>query len=172
LESAVLNDKAVEGFVLRYGSFYGPGTSLGAGGSFLEEIRRRRLPVVGKGTGVWSFVHIDDAASATLSAVQGTTPGIYNICDDEPAPISEWLPFLAEVLGTKPPRRIPAWVGRIAIGPHGDAMMNEVRGASNRKAKLLLRWQLKWRDWRQGFRNGLEDDIRDVNLPTRGSMAV
>ena len=106
----------IEGFVLRYGTLYGPGTSLGRGGSLLEDIRRRRVPIIGKGTGYWSFVHIDDAASATLAAVESAAPGLYNIADDEPAPVSEWLPFLARVLGSKPPIHIPAWLGRIAVG--------------------------------------------------------
>jgi nucleoside-diphosphate-sugar epimerase len=155
LESAVLEERAVEGFVLRYGSFYGPGTSLGRGGPLLEAIRRRRLPIVGTGAGRWSFVHIDDAASATLAAVEPTEPGVYNVTDDEPAPVSEWLPFLAAVLGAKPPSRIPAWLGRLAIGAHGVAMTTEQRGASNRKARSLLGWELQWPSWRAGFRGGL-----------------
>jgi nucleoside-diphosphate-sugar epimerase len=155
LESAVLEEPAIEGFVMRYGSFYGPGTSLGRGGSLLQDIQRRRLPIVGTGAGRWSFVHIDDAASATLAAVEAPVPGVYNMVDDEPAPVSEWLPFLAGLLGAKPPRRIPAWLARLAIGAHGVAMMTEQRGASNRKAKSLLRWEPKWPSWREGFRNGL-----------------
>jgi nucleoside-diphosphate-sugar epimerase len=155
LESAVLQNGPIEGFVLRYGGFYGPGTSLGHGSPMLEQIRRRRVPVVGNGLGHWSFVHIDDAASATLAAVEAALPGVYNVADDEPAPVSEWLPFLASVLGAKPPRHIPRWLGRIAIGQHGVAMMTEIRGASNRKAKSLLNWRLKWPSWRQGFQNGL-----------------
>ena len=108
VESAVLTDQTIEGFVLRYGSFYGPGTSLGQGSSVLENIRQRRVPIVGKGTGCWSFVHIDDAASATLAAVEAARPGLYNICDDEPAPVSQWLPFLAQSIGAKSPRHIPS----------------------------------------------------------------
>lgn len=158
LESAVLDERTVEGFVMRYGTFYGPGTSLGKGGPLLEDIRRRRLPIVGTGAGRWSFVHIDDAASATLTGVEGAVPGVYNVVDDEPAPVSEWLPYLAGVLGAKPPRRIPTWLGRLAIGPHGVAMMTEQRGASNRKARSLLHWQLKWPSWREGFRNGLGNE--------------
>jgi nucleoside-diphosphate-sugar epimerase len=157
LESAVRGESAIEGFVLRYGSFYGPGTSLGGGGFFLDDVRRRRMPVIGKGTGYWSFVHVDDAASATLAAVSAKSPGVYNICDDEPAPVSEWLPFLAEAIGAKPPMHIPRWLGRIAIGTHGVAMMTEARGASNQKAKSQLPWRLKWPSWRKGFRQGLGD---------------
>ena len=157
VESTVLAQKGMAGFVLRYGSFYGPGTSLGPGGFMLEEIRRRRIPVVGGGTAYWSFLHIDDAAGATLAAVEGSTPGLYNIADDEPAPVSQWLPFLAEAVDAKPPMHIPAWLGRLAIGQHGVAMMTTARGASNQKAKSLLPWKLKWASWRKGFKQGLED---------------
>jgi nucleoside-diphosphate-sugar epimerase len=108
VESTVLAQKGIAGFILRYGSFYGSGTSLGPGGSLLEDVRRRRVPVIGGGTAYWSFLHIDDAAAATLAAVEGNTPGRYNIADDEPAPVSQWLPFLAETLRVKPPRYIPA----------------------------------------------------------------
>lgn len=116
VESAVVGELAIEGIVLRYGSFYGPGTSLGVGASLLEDIRKRRVPIVGKGTGYWSFLHIDDAASARLAALDTPSPGLYNICDDEPAPVSEWLPFLSAALGAKPPRHIPGWMARRAIG--------------------------------------------------------
>jgi nucleoside-diphosphate-sugar epimerase len=170
LESAVLGDKELEGFVLRYGSFYGPGTSLGQGGTLLEAIRQRHVPVIGKGTGYWSFVHIDDAAMATLAAVESKMPGLYNIVDDEPAPVSEWLPFLAETLGAKPPRHIPAWLGRLALGPHGVAMMTTSRGASNKKAKSLLAWGLKWQSWREGFQHGLEDSAQEKG--TRQARAL
>jgi len=159
VEEAVLHDQRVGGIILRYGGLYGPGTSLGKGGSFLEDIRRRRMPIIGEGTGYWSFLHIEDAASATLAAVDAVDLGFYNICDDEPAPVSQWLPFLAHALEAKPPRRIPKWIGRMAIGPHGVAWMTEIRGASNRKAKSLLRWKLKWPSWRTGFLQGLENAI-------------
>jgi len=164
LESAVLDETAMEGFALRYGWFYGPGTSLGRGGGQLEEIGKRRIPIVGKGTGHWSFVHIDDAASATLATVTASSPGVYNICDDEPAPVSTWLPYLANSIGAKPPRHIPRWLGQLAIGDYGGALMNEIRGASNQKAKSHLRWRLKWPSWRQGFRDGLDDVVRDVKV--------
>jgi len=162
VESAVLNEPGMEGFVLRYGAFYGPGTSLGHGGWMLEEIKNRRVPVVGKGTGHWSFLHVDDAASATVAAVTATSPGLYNICDDEPAPVSEWLPFLADAIGAKPPRRLPSWLGRMAIGDYGVAMMNEIRGASNEKAKSQMRWKLKWPTWREGFREGLGETNQEM----------
>jgi 2-alkyl-3-oxoalkanoate reductase len=162
LESAVLGTPGVEGTVLRYGAFYGPGTSLGPGGSFLDDIRRRRVPIVGHGTGYWSFIHIDDAASATLAAVEGHEPGVYNVTDDEPAPVSEWLPFLAQALGAPTARNIPAWLAKFAIGPHGVAMMTEIRGASNLKAKTVLGWKLRWPSWRQGFRRGMDAPVPSV----------
>jgi 2-alkyl-3-oxoalkanoate reductase len=155
LESAVTGESTIDGFVLRYGTFYGPGTSLGRGGSLLEEVRKRRVPIIGEGLGYWSFVHVDDAAWATLAAIEAPSPGLYNICDDEPAPVSQWLPFLAEVLAAKAPRHIPRWLGRMAIGPHGVAMMTESRGGSNQKAKSAMWWKLKWPSWRQGFRESL-----------------
>jgi 2-alkyl-3-oxoalkanoate reductase len=171
VESAVTGDQTIDGFVLRYGALYGPGTSLGAGGSSIEDIRRRRFPIIGKGTGYWSFVHVDDAASATLAAVGAAVPGIYNVCDDEPAPVLVWLPFLAEALGSKPPMHIPGWLGRIAVGPHGVAMLTQVRGASNQKARALLGWNLKWPSWREGFRNGLWDENQGLKSQSRLSMA-
>ena len=171
LESMVLAEKGMRAFVLRYGSFYGPGTSLGPGGSVLEDVRKRRVPIVGGGTAYWSFVHIDDAASATLAAVEANTPGLYNIADDEPAPVSEWLPFLAKTLGARPPRHIPAWLGRMAIGPHGVAMMTAARGASNQKAKSLLPWKLKWPSWRKGFKDGLEDRAQQPSHGTTRAIA-
>jgi len=162
VEESVLHNQRVEGIVLRYGGLYGPGTSLGKGGSFLEAIQQRRMPIVGEGTGYWSFLHIEDAASATLAAVDAIDLGLYNICDDEPAPVSQWLPFLAQALGAKSPRHIPKWIGRMAIGPHGVAWMTEIRGASNQKAKSLLRWKLKWPSWRMGFLHGLENAIQET----------
>lgn len=156
LEAAVLGQTGMEAFVLRYGWFYGPGTAIGRGGSMLWHVERRRLPRIGNGAGYWSFIHIDDAAAATVAAAEAPAqPGIYNITDDEPAPMSEWLPYLAECLGAMPPRRIPGWLGRLALGAHGAAIMNQSRGASNSKAKEQLGWQLRWPTWREGFRQGL-----------------
>lgn len=157
LESAVLHAEGMQGLVLRYGGFYGPGTSFGEGSGMLNEVRRRRVPIIGGGTGIWSFIHIDDAARATLAAVERGASGIYNITDDEPAPVSEWLPTLASALGAKPPLRLPAWLGRFAIGEHGVIMMTEIRGASNQKAKSMLGWSPNWSTWRDGFRHGLSD---------------
>lgn len=155
LEKAVLHTEGVEGTVLRYGGFYGPGTSLGEGGFQLEGVRRRRVPIVGGGTGVWSFIHIDDAAAATLAAIEKRKPGVYNIVDDHPAPVAEWLPALAAAVGAKPPRRIPAWAARPFVGDHGVIMMTDTRGASNAKAKRDLGWQPAFATWRDGFVRGL-----------------
>ena len=155
LESAVLGTPGVEGTVLRYGAFYGPGTSLGPGGSFLDDIRRRRVPIVGHGTGYWSFIHIDDAASATLAAVEGHEPGVYNVTDDEPAPVSEWLPQYADALGAKKPYRVPKFVGRMAAGRYAVMLMTELRGASNERAQAELGWRPRYASWRQGFREAL-----------------
>ncbi|HEY8613319.1 MAG TPA: NAD(P)-dependent oxidoreductase [Roseomonas sp.] len=155
LESAVTGRPGLEGVVLRYGSLYGPGTALGAGGELLEMVRGRKLPIVGGGTGIWSHLHIDDAAGATLLAVERGEPGIYNIVDDEPAPVSEWLPELAAAIGAKPPQRLPAWLARPLLGEHGISLMTQIRGSSNAKAKRELGWQLRYPSWRQGFRTGL-----------------
>jgi 2-alkyl-3-oxoalkanoate reductase len=155
LEAAVGGAEDLEGLVLRYGGFYGPGTSAGAGGYVLDDLRRRRFPIVGAGTGVWSFVHIDDAAAAAVAAVEGGDPGIYQVADDDPAPVAEWLPALAAAVGAPPPRHLPAWLGRLLGGEHAVVLMNEVRGASNAKARRELDWRPAWPSWRQGFRRGL-----------------
>jgi nucleoside-diphosphate-sugar epimerase len=152
LEQAVTSAEGIEGLVLRYGGFYGPGTSLdGGAGEYAELIRRRRFPVVGDGGGVWSFVHIEDAAEATALAVERGRPGIYNVVDDEPAPVREWLPHLARALGAKPPRRVPRLVGRLAAGEAAVVMMTDVRGASNAKAKAELGWEPRHPTWRSGI---------------------
>jgi nucleoside-diphosphate-sugar epimerase len=157
LEEAVAEADWIEGIVLRYGGFYGPGTSISRepGGEQVEMIRKRRFPIVGAGTGIWSLVQIEDAAVATVAAVDHGDPGVYNVTDDEPARVSELLPALAEAVGAKPPRRIPRWLGRLFAGEAGVAMMTEVRGASNAKAKRELGWQLRYPSWRLGFREGL-----------------
>jgi nucleoside-diphosphate-sugar epimerase len=151
LEEAVLGADWTEGVVLRYGGFYGPGTSLSADGEHLELIRRRKFPVVGDGAGVWSFVHIGDAADATVAAVEHGRRGVYNIVDDDPAPVAEWLPAAAAVAGAKPPRHVPRWLGRALAGEAAAVMMTEVRGASNEKAKRELGWQPAHSSWREGF---------------------
>jgi nucleoside-diphosphate-sugar epimerase len=147
LERAIVD---AGGAALRYGSFYGPGTSMAD--EYPSLIRRRRLPIVGSGSGVWSFVHVDDAASATIAALEGGEPGIFNIVDDEPAAVREWLPYLAECLGAKPPRRVPAWIARLAVGEVGVSLMTQVRGASNAKARRELGWGPRYPSWRQGLR--------------------
>lgn len=157
LEGAVLGASDLEGLVLRYGAFYGSGTSIGEGGSVLEDVRRRRLPVVGSGNGVWSFIHVNDAAQATLAAMERGAPGIYNIVDDEPAPVREWLPALAAAIGAPAPRHVSSFIARLAVGEHGVMMMTDIRGASNAKAKRELEWRPTWPSWRQGFREALAD---------------
>jgi nucleoside-diphosphate-sugar epimerase len=141
------------GIVLRYGGFYGPGSGMSRdGGEQVEMIRKRQFPLVGNGEGVWSFLHTDDIATATLAAIEHGRPGeIYNIVDDEPAPAREWLPYLAETVGAKPPRHVPAWIARIVASPAAVAMMTESRGASNAKAKAELGWQPTHPSWREGF---------------------
>jgi nucleoside-diphosphate-sugar epimerase len=156
LEESVVAASWLEGIVLRYGGFYGPGTSLAEGGEMLEPVRRRLFPVVGSGAGMTSFIHIEDAARATLTAIERGKRGVYNIVDDEPAPVSEWLPYLAEVLGAKPPRHVPLWLGKLMAGEALATMMTEGRGASNAKAKRELRWKLVYPSWRDGFVNGLD----------------
>ena len=158
VERRVTETPDLEGVALRYGGFYGPGTSLAEGGVHLEAIRKRKFPVVGDGAGIWSFVHIDDVATATKAAIESDPTGIYNVVDDEPAPVSEWLPYLAATIGARPPRHVPAWVGKLAVGELGLSMMTEARGASNEKAKRELGWRLRYPSWRLGFREGLTDD--------------
>jgi nucleoside-diphosphate-sugar epimerase len=157
LERAVTSIDWGEGLVLRYGSFYGPGTaiSLAPDAQMAALVRKRRLPIVGGGGGVWSHVHIGDAAAATVIAVDHGQRGIYNVVDDEPAPVRDWLPVLANALGAKPPRRIPRWLGRLAAGEMATVMMTEVCGASNAKAKRELGWQPHYASWRLGFAQGL-----------------
>ena len=155
LEAAVLTTGAPEGLVLRYGVFYGPGTSLGAGGSLVADIRRRRIPVVGSGAGVWSFIHVEDAAAATLAAIERGAPGIYNVVDDDPAPVAEWLPVLARVLGARPPRRLPAFLVWLVLGELGITLATRVCGASNAKAKRELGWTPAHASWRDGFHEAL-----------------
>ncbi len=157
LEGAVTHSEGIEGVTLRYGGFYGPGTSLGLDpvGEQTEAVRKRQFPIVGTGAGMWSLVHIEDAATATVAAIEGGAPGIYNVVDDEPAPVAEVLPVLADALGAKPPRHIPRWLGRLFAGEVGVVMMEEVRGASNAKAKRELGWNLHYPSWRLGFSEGL-----------------
>jgi nucleoside-diphosphate-sugar epimerase len=148
LETTVLDATWTEGIVLRYGGFYGPGTSLAPDGAMIEQIRRRRFPVIGDGAGVWSFVHIGDAADATVAAIEHGTRGVYQVVDDEPARVSDWLPAVASALVAKPPRHLPGFVGRILAGEVAMVMMSEMRGASNARAKAALGWRPAHPTWR------------------------
>ena len=152
------------GAVLRYGSFYGPGTSLALDpdGPHVDLIRKRRMPVIGGGTGVWSFIHIEDAAAATVAAIEQDVKGIYNIVDDEPAAVSEWLPVLAEAIGAPPPWSIPAWLGRLIAGEAIVTVMTEGRGAANAKARHELGWIPRYPSWRTGFREGLREPRNQI----------
>ena len=151
LEAAVLGARWTEGAVLRYGVFYGPGTSLAPGELQFELVRRRRFPVVGDGGGRWSFIHVADAADATVAAAEHGRRGVYNVVDDDPSPVAEWLPALAQTLNAKRPMRLPRFVGRLFVGEAGVAMMTEIRGASNAKAKRELGWRPAHPSWRNGF---------------------
>jgi nucleoside-diphosphate-sugar epimerase len=151
LEEVVLGARWTEGIVLRYGAFYGPGTSMAPGEEQFELVRRRKFPLIGDGGGVWSFIHVADAAEATVAAVEHGARGVYNVVDDDPAPVAEWLPALARTLGAKKPMRVPRFIGRLFAGEAGALMMTELRGASNAKAKRELGWRPAHPSWRQGF---------------------
>jgi 2-alkyl-3-oxoalkanoate reductase len=157
LEETVTGADGIEGVALRYGGFYGPGTSISLDpvGDQVEMLRKRRLPVIGNGAGIWSLVHIEDAAAATAAALERGGPGNYNVVDDEPVQVSVLLPELAQAVGAKPPRHLPKWLGRLMAGEGNAIMMTEVRGASNEKAKRELGWELRYPSWRQGFKEGL-----------------
>jgi nucleoside-diphosphate-sugar epimerase len=157
VENAVVNAGGMEGIALRYGNFYGPGTGLDLGGDIVTQVRKHMFPIVGDGAGIWSFVHMDDAAAAAMAAIEHGRPGVYNVADDEPAPASKWLPDLAAVVGAKPPRHVPVWLGRLAAGEVGVSMMTQIRGTSNAKAKAELGWVPRYRTYREGFREGLGD---------------
>jgi nucleoside-diphosphate-sugar epimerase len=151
LERSVLSASDLQGIVLRYGSFYGPGTPIYPGGEIAELVRTRRLPIVGAGAGVWPFIHMEDVALATALAIERGVSGIYNIVDDEPVAASVWIPELARILRARPPRHVPEWVARLLVGEALVHMMTRVRGSSNEKAKRELGWQLRYPTWREGF---------------------
>jgi 2-alkyl-3-oxoalkanoate reductase len=153
-EQRITGDPDVEGVVLRYGFFYGPGTYHASDGSIAQQVRKRQFPLVGKGDGMSSFIHLHDAASATVAALERGR-GIYNVVDDEPARLREWLPIFAQAIGAKPPRRIPTWVARLFAGRIAG-VFGEVRGASNAKAKAALGWQPALPTWREGFTTALD----------------
>jgi 2-alkyl-3-oxoalkanoate reductase len=155
LEQAVLG---ANGIVLRYGYFYGPGSSIARDGAMADELRRRRVPIVGRGQGVWSFIHLADAARATLAALEykdPTLPAVFNVADDDPAPVAQWLPALAQALDAPRPWRVPTLVARPLAGSYGIQSMTRVQGASNELAKRELDWQPRYPSWREGFRDGL-----------------
>jgi nucleoside-diphosphate-sugar epimerase len=154
-EHEVLNTQGIEGLVLRYGQFYGPGTYYDHDGSIGKQVSKRMLPVIGPGTGVASFLHVEDAAGATIAALDHGAPGVYNVTDDEPAPMTEWLPAYAEVLGAKPPRHVPTWLARLVGGKAAVQFGTQLRGASNAKAKRELGWHPRYPSWRQGFHEAL-----------------
>jgi nucleoside-diphosphate-sugar epimerase len=155
LERAVTATEGIEGLALRYGFFYGPGSGYASDGYYAREVHRRRFPIIGSGAGVFSFIHVDDAADATVAALERGRPGIYNVVDDDPAPAREWLPTYAEALGAKKPFRLPKLIARIVAGAYTTQMATELRGASNEKAKRELGWQPRYSSWRQGFREAL-----------------
>lgn len=154
LERSAVETPGLEGVVLRYGYFYGSGSAYANDGSWAEDVRRRRFPIVGDGGGIFSFAHVEDCATATVIALEHGS-GIYNLCDDDPAPMSEWLPAYAEVLGAKPPRRVPVWLARLVVGKQAALMSTRLEGASNEKAKRELDWRPRYPSWRQGFREAL-----------------
>jgi nucleoside-diphosphate-sugar epimerase len=140
---------------LRYGGFYGPGSNMTRDGDIAELIRKRRFPIVGNGQGVWAFCHLEDAASATVAAVERGAPGVYNVCDDEPIEIATWLPAYAQAIGAPAPRHVPTWLGRLLAGDVVVSMMTKVRGASNAKAKAAFDWKPRYATFREGFATGL-----------------
>lgn len=154
MEAQVTGADGMEGLVLRYGFFYGPGTWYGPDTKLAKQFRRRMSPIVGNGAGVFSYIHVADAASATVAAVERGASGVYNITDDEPVPAREWMPVFAEAVGAKPPRRVPLWLAKLVAGENA-VQMTTMRGASNARAKRELGWEPRYPSWRQGFREGL-----------------
>lgn len=160
MERKVLRTPGIDGIILRYGYFYGPGTAFAADGAFTEDVRHRRIPIIGGGGGVFSLIHIEDAAAATVLALDHGQPGIYNIVDDEPVRLRDWLPDYARMLGAPPPLRLPKFIGWLAAGPFGVFYMTEQRGASNQKAKQRLGWRPVYKSWREGFRSELVPQLQ------------
>jgi nucleoside-diphosphate-sugar epimerase len=165
LEGAVTNAADFDGLALRYGSLYGAGTSFGPGGEYPAQIRKRALPLIGDGSGIWSFIHVADAAAATVAAVERGAPGVYNIVDDDPAPVLAWLPYLADLLGAKPPRHLPVWLARLFVGDAGTSLMTQIRGSSNARAKRDLGWQPAHPSWREGFRETFATNATPATKP-------
>jgi nucleoside-diphosphate-sugar epimerase len=165
--AATVPSAPLEGIVLRYGNFYGPGASE----ALVELVRRRQFPIIGDGGGVWSWIHIDDAAAATVAAVERGTRGVYNVVDDDPAEVALWLPYLADVVGAKHPLRVPGWLGKLAAGEVPVQWMTTGRGDSNENVKRALDWRPAWTSWRDGFRNALTEpaDQQRSGSVSRGS---
>lgn len=161
LEKVVLG-APLEGIVLRYGNLYGPGASE----SLVEMVKKRKMPLVGDGGGVWSWIHVDDAAAATVAAVEHGQRGVYNIVDDDPAPLTIWLPYLADMVGAKKPMHVPVWLARFFVGEVGVSMTTRIHGSSNAKAKRELGWRPMWSSWREGFRDGLSDKVTSMSPDT------
>ncbi len=155
LERETLGGAGIRGAVLRYGFFYGPGTSYAADGSIAADVRARRFPVVGDGAGVFSFIHVEDAAQATLAAIEQRAEGVFNIVDEEPAPAADWVPAYAAILGAPAPRRLPAWLGQLLGGPYAVYLMTQMPGVSNEHARAVLGWRPMRPSWRGGFREDL-----------------
>jgi nucleoside-diphosphate-sugar epimerase len=155
LERQILSAEGIDGLVLRYGFFYGPGSSYASDGYQASEVLKRRFPIVGGGDGTFSFIHVDDAVTATLCAVERGAPGVYNVTDDEPAPIREWVPAYAQAIGAKPPRKVPVWLAKLIAGKEVVGMATTLRGAANGKAKRELGWTPTYSSWRTGFRDAL-----------------
>jgi nucleoside-diphosphate-sugar epimerase len=155
VEAAVVGASGLEGIALRHANHYGPGTSFALNGDLVKLIHKRQLPVIGDGGGIWSFIHVDDLAQATVAAVERGTRGVYNIVDDEPVASRDWIRALAEAVGAKPPRHVPVWLGKLAAGEVGVSMMTQIRGTSNAKAKRELGWKPQYASYREGFRLGL-----------------
>jgi nucleoside-diphosphate-sugar epimerase len=151
-ERIVLQSSPVEGVALRYGYFYGPGTAYAPNGAIIQDIRKRRFPVVEEGGGVFSFIHVEDAAAATVAALERGAPGVYNVVDDRPAPVREWLPFLAALIKAPKPLRVPGWLAKWAGGEYGMYLLTRLPGVSNARAKRELGWKPRYADWREGFR--------------------
>lgn len=158
MEEMVLSSQSPAGVVLRYGFFYGPGTSFDSEGETTQTVRKGGLPIVGGGTAIWSFVHVDDAAEATRISIESGPAGVYHIADDQPVSVSEWVLELARLLHAKPPKKVPAWLAKLFVGESGVYLMTKARGVVNTKAKRVLNWKPVYPDWRQGFADTLGKD--------------
>ena len=155
MERSVVEADGMDGLVLRYGFFYGPGTWYDRGTGLARQFEKRMFPVVGSGDGVFSFIHVDDAAAATVAAVERGAPGVYNVVDDDPARSRDWIAGFAEAVGAKPPRKVPVWLAKLVAGKTNAQSLMTMRGASNAKAKRELGWEPRYSSWREGFREGL-----------------